>query len=732
LLGAGIDRDKMPAATNVLSPEDIARTGPASLTDALNDNIPGVNIDDLSGNPFQPNLLFRGFIASPNQGDEQGLAVYVNGARFNQPLGDTVNWDLIPSNAIDKVNVEGGNPVFGLNALGGSVNLQLKNGFTYKGGEIVGYGGSFGTGVGQFQYGMAAGNTAVYFAGDVIRDQGYRNTSASTLYQSYTDLGWRGRNAEVHFGIIADSTSLGNPGATPIELLALNRAANSTAPNVERNKYLSLNLNGTYDISDETSVQSVVYYSNLSQRVVNGITVDSAPCDDGSGNLCQSQGVYLTDRSGTPIPDFLNGGPYGGVSFQGVDSNAYGASAQVSNNHELFGLRNHVVAGFSFDGGATMFTGSQTIGSLTPARYVVSPEIVVDQADLSIAPVRLSTTNRYSGLFVTDSLSLTPKLTLSLSGRFNLADVDLHDQIGTSLNGSHSFNHFNPGVGVTYQMVSGLAVFASYAVSNRAPTPSELSCASPAQPCQLPSFFVGDPNLKQVVATTYEVGARGKLPDLYGSNAIWNIDLFRTDSDDDIIYQSSTLNPNSVFYSNAGTTRRQGAEANLTVSRGSLRAQLGYALVDATFESPLTLSSPSNPAADASGLIHVTPGNKIPGVPENRLKFILEYDITDRWTVGGSGILSSGQYAFGDEANQNPQVPGYFVLNLNTKYRITEHIQLFALVDNVLDRKYSTYGLYAPVAGLPAPELPSGVVTNQRVESPAAPIAAYGGVRVTF
>jgi iron complex outermembrane receptor protein len=238
--------------------------------------------------------------------------------------------------------------------------------------------------------------------------------------------------------------------------------------------------------------------------------------------------------------------------------------------------------------------------------------------------------------------------------------------------------------------------------------------------------------LKQVVATTYEVGVRGKFPDVYGARAVWDADLFRTDSDDDIIYQSSALNPNSVWYSNAGTTRRQGVEANLTVVRGPLHAQVGYALVDATFQSPLTLSSPSNPLADANGQIHVTPGNKIPGVPENRLKFILEYDVTDRWTVGGSGILSSGQYAFGDEANQNPQIPGYFVLNLNTKYRLTDHIQLFALVDNVLDRKYSTYGLYAPVAGLPAPELPSGVVTNQRVESPAPPVAAYGGIRVTF
>jgi outer membrane receptor protein involved in Fe transport len=732
LLGAGFDRNQVPAATNILTPADIARTGPASLTAAMDDNIPSVNLDDLSGNRFQPSLLFRGFIASPNQGDEQGLAVYVNGARFNQPFGDTVNWDLIPSNAISQVNVEGGNPVFGLNALGGSVNVQLKNGFTYHGGEMVAYGGSFGTAAGQFQYGRQSGNTAIYFAGDIIQDQGYRNTSGSTLYQSYTDIGWRGREAEIHFGITADSTSLGNPGATPVELLAVNRAANSTAPNLVTNKYLALNLNGNFDVTDETSLQGLVYYANLSQRIDNGITVDSAPCTDGSGNLCTGEGNYLTGLGGNPIPDFLNGGTYGGVSYQGIDSNAYGASTQVSNTHPVFGLPNHIVAGFSFDGGGTTFTGSQTVGLLTPARYVVEPQFTVDQADLSIAPVRLFTTNRYYGLFFTDLLSLTPKLTLSVSGRFNLADINLYDQIGTSLNGTHSFNHFNPGAGATYQVLPNLAVFASYAVSNRAPTPSELSCASPAQPCQLPNFFIGDPNLKQVVATTYEAGVRGSFTAPFSSKAVWNIDLFRTDSNDDIIYQSSVLDPNGGYYTNAGTTRRQGVEANLTITSGKLHAMLGYALVDATFQSPLTLSSPSNPYSDANGLIYVVPGNKIPGVPENRLKFVVAYDITDRWTVGGNGIFTSGQYLFGDEANQTSMLPSYFLLNLNTKYRITDHIELFALVDNVLNRKYSTYGLYAPVAGLPAPELPAGVVTNQRAESPAAPVAAYGGVRVTF
>jgi iron complex outermembrane receptor protein len=96
LLGSGVDQSKVPAQTQVLTSQDIARDGNADALRALNQQVPGVTLDAAAGNPFQPNLFYHGFQASPLQGNPQGLAVYVNGARFNQPFGDTVNWDLIP------------------------------------------------------------------------------------------------------------------------------------------------------------------------------------------------------------------------------------------------------------------------------------------------------------------------------------------------------------------------------------------------------------------------------------------------------------------------------------------------------------------------------------------------------------------------------------------------------------------------------------------------------------
>jgi iron complex outermembrane receptor protein len=162
LLGSLIDPSEVPATTRVLTPADIDRTNVPSLTGAILDNIPSATVNDVSGNSFQPDILFRGFTASPVAGTAQGLAVYVNGVRFNDPFGDTVNWDLIPSIAIDTVNVEASNPVFGLNALGGSVNVGMKNGFTYDGADATLYGGSYDRGAGILQYVcMAVTNQAI-------------------------------------------------------------------------------------------------------------------------------------------------------------------------------------------------------------------------------------------------------------------------------------------------------------------------------------------------------------------------------------------------------------------------------------------------------------------------------------------------------------------------------------------------------------------------------------------
>ncbi len=729
LLGSGIDRNKLPAETNVLNGADITRDGTPDALRALNEQVGGVNLDAASGNPDQPTLLYHGFQASPLLGTPQGLAVYVNGARFNDAFGDTVNWDLIPSLAIGQINLEGPNPVFGLNALGGSLSVQLKNGFTYHGGEADLYGGSFGRIVGEIQYGTQVGNVSSYVAASEQHRDGWRDLQSSDIQNFYGDLGWRGDRAEVHLNLTLANSVLNGPGTSPVELLAADPAAQFTAPNLIANRYLSANLSGNYDVSDTTSIQALAYYRYLLQRVVNGNAPNDTPANDGSGLLINSNGAYSTTRGGGMIPDFLNGGPYSEQDLQTTNTNGYGVSVQATNTGDVLGHKNHLVAGLSFDGAQTEFSATALLGGLTPLdRVFIGPGVTIDEPGTNV-PVRLATSNAYYGFYLSDTLNVTPRLAVTASGRFNAAEIDLSDQGGGNLTGQHTYNRFNPALGATYEVAPWLTAYAGYSEANRAPTPAELSCAGPADSCSLANFFTGDPNLKQVVAHNWEAGVRGTVRPADDLRITYNLGLFHSTLDDDIQFINS-VDLNRAFFQNVGQTRRQGVDAGVQLKTPRWLAYVNYSYTDATFQSSFVESAGSNPQADANGNITVRRGDRLPGVPANQLKFGANYKVTDRWTVGAVGIYQSGQYLFGDPANLTPRLPGFVTLNLNTQYQLTRNVQLFGLIENVNNARYYTYGTFSPVSSVFLAQAPNA--TNPRSYSPAAPIGGYGGVRVTF
>ncbi len=729
LLGAGIDRDSVPGETSVLSNADIARQGTPDLLGALNEEVPGLSLDSASGNPYQPSLLYHGFNASPLQGTEQGLAVYVNGVRFNQPFGDTVNWELIPAIAIGKLNLEGSNPVFGLNALGGSLNVAMQNGFGYSGAEADLSGGSFGQIQAEAQYGRQFGNTALYLAGSELHQDGWRDLQSSDIQNFFGDLGWRSDAAEVHAGLSLANSVLNGPGTSPVQLLAADPSAQFTAPNGIGNKYVSANLNGTYAMSDTLSVQGVAYYQYLQQRVVNGNTANDTPCDDGSGLLCSDPGVHSTTRGGGTIPAFLGQGPYSELDVQTTNTNGYGASAQITDTGTLFGFKNHAVAGVSFDGAQTMFSADGLIGGLTPVtREYIGPGVVIDEPGNNI-PVRVAISDAYIGAFASDTLTLTPALAITISGRFNDAEIDLADQNGGDLTGQHSYNRFNPAAGLTYKATRWLTAYASYSEANRAPTPAELSCASPAESCSLANFFTGDPNLKQVIAHTVEAGLRGAFPLAGTMRASYDVSLYHTDLDDDIAFINS-VTLGRAYFQNVGQTRRQGLDAAITLQQDNWRLYFNYSFTDATYQTTYAESGGSNPDADANGNITIRPGDRLPGVPANQIKFGVNYQVTKAWIVGGSGIYQSGQYLFGDDANLTPRLPGFVSANVYTSYQITPHVQLFGQIQNIGDARYYTYGTFSPTASVYLSQAPNA--TNPRSYSPAAPIGGFGGLRVTF
>jgi iron complex outermembrane receptor protein len=166
------------------------------------------------------------------------------------------------------------------------------------------------------------------------------------------------------------------------------------------------------------------------------------------------------------------------------------------------------------------------------------------------------------------------------------------------------------------------------------------------------------------------------------------------------------------------------------LDEGPLHVSLGYAFTEATFRTPLLLGT-NSPAANANGEEQVLPGDRIPGIPRHRANVVLDYTLTSQWSVGGSAVIQSGVYRFGDEANLTQPLGGYTVIDLNVAFHVNDNFAFFGVLNNAFDKRYYAYGSFGPVGDVPWPNIPGGV-TDPRTASPGIPITGYGGVRLSF
>ncbi len=744
LPGTGIDRDKVPANVQSLTHSDLTREGTPSLINSLKDRTGGVSTNDNLVDAFQPDILYRGFEASPVTGTPQGLAVYQNGVRVNEAFGDAVNWDLIPDVAIDRIDIVSSNPVYGLNALGGAAVVTMKNGFTYQGFESELAGGSFGQRSATMQYGAQAGNFAAYIAGRYFDSDGWRQFSPDNLKQVYADVAARNDRLSLDINFTGANNRLFGQGTTPVQTLAVDRTLDFTTPQNNFNELYFVTMNGSFQATDALSFQGNVYRREFHQTVSNGDTTDFTACDPPNGLLCQSDATTpVVGANGVGIPDVSNGGALtpGQNDSETIRAVGLGGSLQTTYTGDIYGHENNFVLGGSIDHADTDFQSATEIGTINSALQVVPSGFFASTAEgsgFNPTPVNLSATTNYYGIFLTDTFNVTPALAITASGRYNIAQIDLTDHLGSDLTGSNRYSRFNPAIGATYKVLPNLTAYAGYSEGNRAPTPSEIECSNPAQPCVLPSSLASDPpTLRQVVSHTYEGGLRGgfTLPDLLPGRFRWNAGLFRTDLDDDIYGIATSIS--TGFFQNIGATRRQGIETALSYTDDNWSIYGTYSLVDATFQSPLTIASPSNPFADASGNISVAPGDHLPGIPEHQLKVGADYHVTPHWTVGAVFTYFSDQYLRGDESNQNPKLPGYEVVNIHSSYTFTKNFEIFANIQNAFDSHYSTFGSFGDPTGVGAPGVPVGATTNgpgvdNRFVGPAPPISVFGGIRIRF
>ena len=726
--GSELARDKVPANVQVISAEDFDHGKSSTVLDAIQRALPGVSLSDQTGNPFQLDVNYRGFVASPVIGTPQGIAIYQNGVRINEVFGDTVNWDFIPEMAINRMTLVPNNPLYGLNALGGAMSIEMKNGFTYQGIEAELRGGSFGRRGASAQAGRQNDNYSAYVAADAVNDDGWRDHSASQVRRLYVDLGARNDQTELHVAFTGASNRFGAVTAAPVEILNQRWQSTYTWPQTTQNDLAFLTASLSHKPTDTLSFQATAYYRGFWQHHFDGNTTAARVCDD-VASLCLGNGsTALTDNFGMQIVNFFPANAVlGEIDRTYTTANSFGGSAQATSTGKVLDHDNHLVVGASVDRGLVQFTGTSELASIGQDLFVTGTGVNINQPTGGVGSVSLRSTTTYTGVYATDTVDVSEKLSLTAGGRFNFATIRLDDQIGTALNGDNRYARFNPVVGTTYKLTPNVTAYAGYSEANRAPTPLELGCADRLRPCLIDNFVVSDPPLKQVVSHTIEAGLRGSL-DAAGNNGrlTWNLGAFRTANTDDIINVASTI-PGHGYFQNAGNTRRQGVEAGAAYRAGKWSAYANYSFVDATFQSPLTLSSPNNPAADGDGNIFVVPGNHIPAVPQHRFKAGAEYAITEAWKLGADVNVTGSQYLVGDQANQNPKVPAYTVVNLHTSYRVSKTIELFGLVQNLFNQRYYTFGTFFDTGQIPFLGL-----TDPRTFTPGTPLAAFAGLRATF
>jgi outer membrane receptor protein involved in Fe transport len=729
------DADKVPAGINYVDSNDIKRTGSLNVMDALQQNVAGVNISDVAGNPFQANIEFRGFVGSPVAGTPQGLAVYQNGVRINEAFGDIINWDLIPTAAIKSASVVTNNPAFGLNALGGAVDVRMKDGFSYHGTEVDVMGGSFGRIQGSAQWGQQVGsNWAVYGALEGVHDNGFRNFSPSDIRRFYGDIGYRYDGNEIHLNLGAASNNFGASATVPAELLQQFWGATYTTPQTSANQVGYVNLTGKFEVSPSWTIDGIAHFRAFTQHTQDANPTGTQPCDPNTALLCFGDGsTPANGLNGAQLANpFPAGSILGEIDRTTTNSNTGGFSLQATNTDQLFGHGNRFVVGTSFDSSVTHFGASAELGTIGTNYVTAGSGIFLGQSGdpVSIGPVSLRATNQYTGLYALDTFDVTKAFSITAGGRFNDARISLQDQIGTQLNGNSTYDRFNPIIGGTYKITSGLTAYAGYSESNRAPTPLELGCANPAMPCIIAAFLVSDPPLKQVVSHTYEAGFRGTKDFNFGTLE-WKLGGFRATNTDDILAIPDPILQGFGYFQNVGSTRRQGieAEAHLKASRWQFRAS--YAFIDARFLDSLQVGS-NSPFADNNGNVQITPGNQIPAIPRHRIKAGFDYSITDALKVGGDALFVSSQYLVGDESNQAPKLPSYAVFGLHASYQIDKTYQIYGRVDNLFDNRYATYGTFFNTTLVPNFANGGNQFTNPESLSPARPRAFYAGLKATF
>jgi hypothetical protein len=742
LPGQGVERDALPYSTQLIRRGALDAAQADNTTDFMARRMPGVQVNDAQGSPFQGELTFRGYRASGLLGSSQGMSVYLDGVRVNEAFGDLVNWDMVPEFALQSIAlVPGANPAFGLNTLGGALSLT-----TASGTSAPGFRGEFSYGSFQrkrleLSHGGTHDNGWHHFVGTGLFDEkGWRDYSPGRLGTVFAKVGKRDDRSDFALNLLVGRSRLVGNGPVPLvrfddlagevgDIGAGRRAAIYTHPDVTRNRKTQLSAHGRVAWDAATAIEGLAYVRDTQRDTLNGDEAEEAP------------------TPGTPGGD-LNA--------------AFNRSATRQRGQGVSVALSRVQGAHRWQLGATLDTSSVSYRQTEQEASFDATRGVVGGSDDEGGELSVSLRGRSAaaGIYATDTWKLSERTHLTATLRLNQARVsntltsvdDDTDILTERPREAFTYRSLNPAVGLTHRIdfggaalssptgdaaaasgASGMSVtlFGNVARNNRVPTVIELGCADPAEPCRLPAGLQSDPYLKQVVATGVEAGARWRLGSAWRGSAT----VFRSDNRDDILFRSVSITGQRGYFQNFAKTRNEGFDLDLEGRWGALNLSAAYGLLNATYQADGVLRV-------GERNVVIERGTRIAGIPRHTFKLGADWQVTPTLSFGADlqafskrGVSGNedGRLEDGGDADERLELKGYTLLNLRVSWKpaAMKGLEAFVRVNNLLDERYESFGALGETRFSPQGAY-TGVEADALFVAPGAPRAFTVGVRWRF
>jgi iron complex outermembrane receptor protein len=654
-VGSGV-----PARVTTLGAEDVDAYEPRVLSDATRQLAGFSTYDDL-GSPYKLNISSRGFYSSPVVGLPQGVAVFLDGVRMNEPEASQINFDLLPMDHIQRIEVLSGNgSLLGRNALGGAINLVTARGTGPTRADFEASGGSFGMFRGEANIsGLTPGGFDWYMGGNYNREDGWRKVTGAEEYSGFVSGGKLGPTSGIRFqGLYADSYAQ-TAGSLPETIFASSPDSNLSANDYEDLWQFQGAVQGYKQLGAGKASATVYFRRHRAERFnanqpddpdVFGISYNSTFGFTGDYRWATLLGDELALK--------LRGGVDGSISRVRID--IFADSVKFGGEREL------------------------TTRVRSPL-WDVAPFLM---ADLTKGRVTLSAGARYDYVRIPFENLLDPTA----------------DTVGT-------YEQLNPRVGVTLAVGTGASVFASWGKSFRSPAVIENACADPESPCPLPFALGDDPPLDPVKASTVEAGFRYATSNLALEGSVYHMsvrnDIFLTPFGE----EEPTGSTIDGFFINLDETRRAGLELGAAYRfPAGHSAYLNYAFTRATFESPAEIFSIRSIEEEEGGeeVINpfptdneVTAGDRLPLVPDHVIKGGATARIGRYFYIGADARYTGKQYLRGDEANVTSRLEDYIVTDARVGVEL-DRWEVSGVVTNLFQNRYAIFGTFNINQGNPA------------------------------